>query len=290
MTKKEKEEAQKAREVQHLTKKIRSGVRDQKDNVSCANTLCMLAVFNGLMYGLALTGDSWERKTWWSQSIDEMTITVGLFNLDIDLVCKDSYSNTLCEMMRKWSEHDGGHWTTTEFRDEVCKKSRDQCPIADRLYYAGFIPLVLFPAAAGFECLALLLCYFYWHVKPSAMTRTLSDKCGVLSLACGMGGITGWLAVKPQLTGMPMMWAKMAGQTDASTGMWNGFKEVWMLPCGWCSACASLAIVCNFVRLLSQYGLDYHIDEPDPYGTQESSALLEEAQKAAEAYSYGTRA
>lgn len=249
----------------------------------------MWMVFNGLLYGLALTGDSWEKKTWWSMSIDEMTIKVGLFNMDMDLNCKDSLDNKLCHMMRHWADHDGGHWSTSEFMDAVCKdKQVDSCPTGQRLYYAGWIPLVCFPAAAGFQCLALLLLYFYWHVKPSSLTRVLQDKCGVLALTFGMFGFCGWLAAKPDLAGFPLMWAKMAGQRDAATGVFNGFKEVWIVPFGWCSMAALTAIMGNFICCFSTYGLDYHVDEPDPEGLGETAALMEEAKQEAEAYAYGT--
>merc|ERR1719482_2330813 len=105
-----------------------------------------------------------------------------------------------CNMMHRWADHDGGQWSTKEIREKMCEEEKDACPTVDRLYYAGFPPLVLFPLAAAFECLSLLLLYFYWHASPTSMTRTLADKCSVMACLCGASGIVGWFAMKPWLT------------------------------------------------------------------------------------------
>jgi hypothetical protein len=79
--KRAREEREKSHEVEHLTRKIRSGARDHSDNQACARLLCMWGVFNGLMYGLALLGDSWWQITWHAMSVDDLSITLGLFNV-----------------------------------------------------------------------------------------------------------------------------------------------------------------------------------------------------------------
>lgn len=279
--KKAKDEAAKQKEIEHLSHKLRSGARDQKDNQACARTLCMWAVFNGLLYGLALMGDSWWTVTWQAMSIDELELRLGLFNLQVNLKCKDTVDMKYCNMMHKWADHDAGQWSTKEIRDKMCEEEKNACPTVDRLYYAGFPPLVLFPLAAAFECLSLLLLYFYWHASPTSMVRVLADKCAVMACMSGAAGIVGWFAMKPWLTGLPRLWAEMAGQGNAS-GVFTGFKETWSIPCGWCLVAAGFALCGSFARMISQYNLPFHVDEPDPYGLDERVNLMEEAKKEAE--------
>lgn len=279
--KKAKDEAAKQKEIDHLSHKLRSGARDHKDNQSCARTLCMWAVFNGLLYGLSLMGDSWWINSWHAMSIDNLEIRQGLFNLQISLKCKDSVDMKFCNMMHRWADHDGGMWTTKEIREKMCEMDKNACPFVDRLYYCGFPPLVLFPLAAAFECLSLLLLYFYWHASPTAMIRGLAEKCAVMAALCGAAGIVGFFAIKPWLTGLPRLWAEISGQGHAS-GVFTGFKETFNMPTGWCFCAAAIALAGSFLRLISQYNLPYHIDEPDPYGLDEGSKLMEAATKEAE--------
>merc|ERR1719272_2523530 len=197
-------------------------------------------------------------------SITEMTITTGPFNIKMDLKCKDSVSMELCNMMKKWTDHDGGQWSTNELRDTMCEEDKSTCSEMNRLAYAGYIPLVLFPAAAMFECLSLLLLYVYWHSKPTTMVRNLSAKCGLLAAFCGAAGFVGWMVVMPQMAGFPRMWAKMAGAGDAGGRLFTGFKETWVIPLGWSLGCGMFGILGSFCRILSQYNLPPHVDEPDP--------------------------
>lgn len=285
--KKAREEKQKAHEVEHLTHKIRSGARDHADNQACARLLCMWGVFNGLMYGLALLGDSWWSITWHAMSVDDLSITLGLFNVQIDLTCKDTVDMKICNMMKKWADHDGGHWATQELRDTMCEEYKGACPVVDRLYWAGWPVLVLFPAAAGFECFSLLLLYFYWHVKPSALTRVLADKCGVAALFCAMTGFLAWFTICPWLVGLPRLWCEMAGQQGAASGMFAGFKQTWNFPFRWCFIAGAAGLLGNFCCLMSQLNLPYHVDEPDPYGIDEGANLIAEA-KAEVERTYGT--
>jgi len=288
--KKAKEEASKKHDVEHLSKKLRSGARDHKDNQACARTLCLWALFNGFLYGIALMGDSWWYVQWHAMSIDHMSITLGLFNVKVDIKCKETYVGDmkLCNMMKKWGDHDNGQWATSELRDTMCSEMKSTCSTVDRLYYAGWPPLVLFPAAAVFECMSLLLLYFHWHVKPTAMIRTLADKCGVMSSLCGAFGFVAWFAIKPWLTGLPRMWGEMAGQMGSTASVFTGFKETWTIPMGWCFAASSFALVGTFLRVISQHNLPFHVDEPDPLGLDESFNLLEEAKKEVER-TYGTQ-
>lgn len=278
-----------AKEVDHLVNKRLAGSRDQKDNQACARTLCMWSVFNGLMYGLALMGDSWTVNKWHAMSIDEMTITLGLFNLDVYVKCKDAVDMKLCNMMKPWADHNGGLWATQELRENMCGKDKGTCWTVDRIYFGGWIPLILLPAAAAFQCLSLMSLYFYWHVNPSSMLRIISSKCSALALFCSFVGFCGWFTIRPWMSGVPRMWAEMAGQKGASADVLTGFKETWCMSVGWNLVCAVLGMFGNFGCLFSQMGMDYHVDELDPYGIDENSALLQQAKSEAEAYQTNRR-
>jgi len=291
--KKEAEERQAKHDVEHLTHKLRSGGRDHKDNQSCARTLCMWGVFNGMMYGLALMGDSWSYSAWHATGVEQFSLTLGLFNMDIDLKCRNSFTgqDQFCHMLTKWYKHENGHWSTKEMQEAMCNDpgaSKNTCDVGWRLYYAGWFPLVLYPAAAVFECLSLLLLYFYWHVRPTSMIRILADKCSIMSCICGAMGMTLWFAVRPWLTGFPRYWAEMTDQKNAAASVFNGFKEIWTLPTGWAFICGIIAIFGTFARVMGQYGLPFHIDEPDPYGLDEGVNFGAEAKAEAERMTYGT--
>jgi len=287
--KSEKDRQRDARQVEHLTHKIRSGSRDNKDNQACARNLCMWGVFNGLMYGLALMGDSWTVNKWHAMSIDEMTITLGLFNMDVNIKCKDAIDMKLCNMMRPWAEHNGGQWATQELRTYMCTRDRDTCVTVDRIYFGGWVPLILLPAAAAFQCLSLICLYFYWHVNPSSMLRIISSKCSALAVFCSFVGFCGWFTIRPWMSGVPRMWAEMAGQKGASADVLTGFKETWCMSVGWNLVCALIAMVGNFLCLFLQMGMAYHVEEPDPYGIDENSALIEQAKSQAVNYQAGQR-
>lgn len=273
--KKEKEESRNEWQTQHNTKKLRSALRENADNQSCARTLCIWKVFNGLMYGLALVGDSWTVNSWHAMGIDSMTLNVGLFNMHVDLRCKDTIDMKFCNLMKKWADHDDGLWSIRDLRSQMCQQDKDACWTMDRLYFAGWIPLVLLPAAACFECISLLLLFSYWHAKPTHAMRSMSAKCAVAAIACAGVGFCGWLAVRPWISGIPRLWATMGGQRDAAAGVMFGLKENWCVPVGWCFAAAWIGALGNFVSMFLQMASARHVDEPDKYGLDESSALLE---------------
>merc|ERR1719498_2293213 len=52
--KKAREEKEHKKEVQHVAHMMRSGQRNQEDNMSCANILVMWAILNGLMWAAPL--------------------------------------------------------------------------------------------------------------------------------------------------------------------------------------------------------------------------------------------
>jgi len=288
--KKEKEETRKEREARHMTHALRSGARNNGDNQSCAKTLCMWKVFNGLMYGVALLGDSWTVNQWEAMGIDSMTLSIGLFNMDIDLRCKESVDMKFCNMMKKWADHDDGQWSIKDLQKHMCDEDKDTCWTMGRLYVAGWIPLVLFPLAAAFECSSLILLYLYWHAKPISTMRSMSDKCAVLAVCCAGVGFCCWLGIRPWISGLPRAWATMGGQRDAAAGVFLGFKELWCMPVGWCFICAWTGALGTFVSMFVQLSLPRHVDEPDPYGFDEQSALIEDhVRKETEKY-YGTDA
>lgn len=284
--KKAKEEKEKQREVDRLAHKLRSGERDHKDNQACARQLCMWAIFNGLMFGLALTGDSWITASWWSQSISELRVTLGLFNIEVNLQCNPSALDPkLCNMMKPYANHDNGWWTTVEMREAMCAHSdatQSGCAAAKWVYISGWPPLICFPLAAGFECLSLLILYWYWHGKPSSTTRVLSAKCAALAAFFGCLGFVGYFACGPWLTSLPRKWCDMAGQKEAAMGAFTGFRNTWRQPFGWAAVCAMFALAGTFLRMTFQYNLPFHIDEPDPYGFDENTNLSAEAKKEAE--------
>jgi len=295
-SKKAKEVQHRKQEVEHLGHKLRSLGRDHKDNQACARTLCMFAVFNALMYGLALTGDGWINTSWWSMGIRELRVTFGLFNMNVDLECQpDSVNLKICNMMRPWADHDGGHWTTMELWDTMCHAdttgmTEEGCNSAKWIYRSGWPPLILFPCAAGLECLSLMVLYWYWHGKPCSSSRILAEKLAMAALVCGGLGFVGYMAAGPWLTALPRKWADMAGRKDETSGSFTGLRCTWVMPVGWSLMCGLTALGGNFIRLMSLHGLPFHVDEPDPLGIDESRKLMAMAEMEAERMAYGTNA
>jgi len=279
--KKAKEEKDKKKEVDHLTHMMRSGAREHEDNASCANLLCGWGILNGLLWAVPLLGDSWWNKIWHGMSVDKLAVTVGLFNMEVHLDCKENIvgENSLCYAMEKYAKHNGGHWAILEIQEEMCKHVKDSCSVIERIYTAGFSPLCLLPAAAAFEVLAILLLYFYWHGKPTALVRSLTNKCAVLAPLCGVMGFTGWMIISPYLQELPRFWAAEGGQKDFANGAVFGMKESFTLPMGWCCMMVFFNMISSSIRFFCQFTLPLHINEPDPYGFDESARLIQEAEK-----------
>jgi len=277
--KKAQAEKDKKKEIDHVAHMMRSGNRNQEDNVACANILVMWAVFNGLMWAVPLLGDRWWGKVWHGMSIDKLTVNQGLFNMEIEVNCKDSLDTSLCKAVKKYADHDNGHWAIYEIKEEMCKKVPESCPSMKRMYQAGWAPLCLLPGAAGFEVLAMLLLYFYWHGKPTALVRNLANKCGVLAPITGVLGVTGWLIWCPYMQQLPRWWAAEAGHADFANSAVFGLQAASGIPTGWCFCMLVFAAISSGIRFFCQFTLPFHIQEPDPYGFDESSKLLAEAEK-----------
>lgn len=279
--KREQEEKEKKKEVEQLARGIRTGARNQEDAASCANLLCGWGILNGLLWAVPLLGDSWWTKMWHGLGIDKMTLSVGLLNLVVNVECKSNTlgDNTLCYAMKPYSDHNNGQWAVAELQEQMCKEVKEACAIMDRMYYAAFSPICLFPAAAAFEVLALLLLYFYWHGKPTALVRSLANKCAAMAPLIGAVGFTGWMILSPYMTELPRMWAAAHNHKDFANSAAFGLKETFVLPAGWCTLVAFFNLACSSIRCFVQMTLPNHQHEPDPYGLNENAVLLQEVSK-----------
>lgn len=279
--KQKEEEKHKKKEIDHLSKTMRADARVQKDNQVCAKILCIWAVFNALCWAIPLLGDSWWNKTWQGMGVDNLQIGVGLFNMEINVQCKTDILNAerICHAIEKYSKHDGGHWSTAEIQEEMCKVNKASCPSMNRLYYSGFIPLVLFPTAAALECLAMMLLWFYWHGKPTALVRQMATKCGILAPVAGIFGFCGWLITSPYLHELPRFWAQEAGHKKFADNPLVGLSESFMFPMGWCCCIAFFGALSSIIRFFIQFTMPRHVNEPDEHGFDESSRLVEEAER-----------
>merc|ERR1719456_1870067 len=279
--KKAREEKDKKKEVDHLTHMMRSGAREHEDNASCANLLCGWGILNGLLWAVPLLGDNWWNKIWHGMSIDKLTVGVGLFNMEVHLQCSENMvgENSLCYAIKKYADHDNGHWAILEIQEEMCKRYQPSCGTMNRLYQAGFAPLVLLPAAAAFEVLAILLLYFYWHGKPTALIRGLANKCASLAPFIGVMGFTGWMICSPYLQELPRYWAAEAGHMEFANSSLFGLQESFTLPMGWCCLMVFFNMISSAIRFFIQFTLPFHINEPDPSGLGEETRLLTEAEK-----------
>lgn len=279
--KRQRAEKDKKKEVDQLSKMMRTDARNQGDNQGCAKLLCFWGILNALLWALPLLGDSWWNKTWQGMGVEKLEIGIGLFNLEINLQCKKDILNAerICKSIEKYSKHDGGHWTTEEIAEEMCKAYKGGCPLMNRLYYAGWVPLVTFPGATVFELCSSLLLYFYWHGKPTALVRNLATKCAVMAGIFGVVGFCGWLICSPYLQELPRLWAAEGGNKEFANNSLVGLKEAFMFPCGWCSCVAFIAFFSSFIRFFCQFTLPLHINEPDPFGNDESSRLVQDAER-----------
>lgn len=280
--KRQQEEKEKKKEVEQLARGIRTGARNQEDAASCANLLAGWGILNGLLWAVPLLGDSWWTKMWHGLGIDKMSLTVGLFNLVINVDCKSNTlgENSLCYAMKPYSDHNNGAWAVLELRDQMCREVKEACDVMDRMYYAAFSPLCLFPAAAGFEVLALLLLYFYWHGKPTPLVRSLANKCGAMAPIIGALGFVGWMILSPYMTELPRYWAAAHNHKDFANSAAFGLKETFVVPAGWCVLVAFFNMVSSSIRCFVQMTLPNHQHEPDPYGfPNENEVLLQEVTK-----------
>jgi len=275
------DEKEKQKDVDHLTHMMRSNQRDQEDNRGCANMLVFWGILNALLWALPLLGDSWWNKIWHGMSVDKLTVQVGLFNMEVHVECKDNLVGemALCYAMKKYGDHNGGHWAVLEIQEQMCKDYKPSCSVMERLYTAGFAPLGLLPAAAAFEVLGVLLLYFYWNGKPTSLVRGLANKCSVMAPISGMMGFACWMMISPYLIELPRFWAAEAGHKEFANGAVLGFKESFSLQAGWCCLLLFFNVILSSIRFFCQFTMALHIDEPDPYGFDESTRLVQEAEK-----------
>lgn len=277
-TTKAREEKEKKKEVEHLTHKMREDNRNQGDNESCASVLLFWGILNALLWVVPLLGDSWWTKIWHGLGLDKLVVTVGLFNMEVYVDCTVSDIGGLCASVKKYADHNSGHWTMLEFQNMMCDNWKPSCATVGKLYGAGWIPLCMLPVCAALEVLAILLLYFYWHGKPTATVRNLANKCGALAPFCGALGLSGWMLYSPYLQELPRWWA-----AEANTGIENnalfGLKESFTLPAGWCCLVAFFTLLSSGIRFFIQFTLPEHVNEPDIQGFDESSRLIAEAEK-----------
>jgi len=277
-----KELEKKEKEVHHIEHMMRANQRDQADNKSCANMLVAWGILCALLWAVPLLGDGWWNRLWHASGVDKLEVSLGLFNMEIHLECKENFSGdmSLCYAMKKYADHNQGRWSILEIEEEMCKSYKPSCSVMERLYSAGIAPLVLLPVAAAFETLGVLLLYFYWNGKPTSLIRSLANKCSVMAPFSGMMGFTAWTVIAPYLIELPRLWAAEAGHEVLANGAVMGFKEpVPGLGAGPCSMLLFFNVVLSSIRFFFQFTRPLHVDEPDPYGAQESTRLMEEAEK-----------
>lgn len=243
--------------------------------------LCGWGILNGLFWAVPLLGDNWWNKIWHGMGVNKLTIVLGLFNMEMSLDCTDSVNTSLCSAVKKYADKDSGHWAILELSEAMCKNVPDSCPTMTRLYQAGWAPLCLLPMAAALEVLAILMLYFYWHGKPTALCRNLANKLGVMAPIVGLAGFAGWMAWSPYMQELPRWWAAENGNKEFANNSVFGLKESFTLPTGWCVLMLFFGIISSGIRFFCQFTLPFHINEPDPYQLDESSRLMAEAEKLA---------
>jgi len=277
---KAREEKEKMKEVEHMAHMVRAGNRSNEETKSFASMLIFWGVMNTLLWAAPLLGDSWWHKTWNGLSINKLTIGVGLWNMEIDLECSSTAANEMCKSIKKYTDHNDGHWTITDIDKEMCTNLKAACPMMDRLYEAGFFPLYMLPVSAASEVLGTLLLYLYWHGMPTATMRTLANKSSALALLSGVTAFVAWLVWSPYLQELPRMWiAEATGSKDAANGALFGLKESFMFPMGWCSIVLLMTTISSGMRFFCQFALPCHMDEPELCGLGENAKLMAEAEK-----------
>jgi hypothetical protein len=284
--KKAKDEKHRQKEIEQLTKMMRTGQRDSGDRKTCAQIICFWGIFNALLWTAPLLGDSWWHKCWQGMGIEKLTIDMGLFNMHTAVVCKGSSigatsaADGMCNAMLPYTERPGsgekGAWAITELQDKICKEIPDGCPIMQKMYYSGFAPLIGFPAAAAFEVLSVFLLYFYWHLTPRGMIRTMAVGVGALSPLAGFFGLTGWMIISPMIQELPRLWAQQKGMSIVNSAAF-GLNETFVIPMGWCFMLALVVGISSTTRMVVSRTLGPHFDEPESFNNDESSRLLEEA-------------
>jgi len=280
---KDKLEHQKEKDIDHMKKMMRSGARNSSDSSACAGVLMGWGFLNALLWAVPLLGDSWWNKIWQGLSIDKLTIVVGLFNLHVEVECVDSITgdSRLCDAMKPWTDTNNGNWAMLELKQKMCEEYKDSCSMIGWMAAAGWSPLVCLPAAAAFEVLAVLFLYFYWHGKPTALVRSLGNKCAALGPFFGVIGFMGWMMMSPYMSELPRFWIAMHSQDSKVLGNSSAFglKETFTVPMGWCLVVLFFTMISSSIRFFSQFTLPQHVNEPDPTGFDESARLVEEAEK-----------
>lgn len=274
------DQQKKKEELDRIAAQIRHNGRSQEDNQGCANLLCVWGILNGMMWGCPLLGDVWWQKIWHGLSIDKMTIVLGLFNMKVTVVCKDTFSGNqdLCNAMKPFSDHEGGQWPIKDLSAYMCKKDKATCDMMEKMELAGNAPLVALPSAAAFEVLAVLLLYFYWNGSPSATAKNLAAKCGVMAWFSGLIGFAAWLVMCPYMQNLPRMWAKIGGQEEFANSSLFGLKETFTMPIGWSCGIMLVALVSSFIRFFLQWSMPAHINEPNQDGSAEHAKLMKDAE------------
>jgi len=273
---KEKANHQKHQEKQEhqLAKMMKNQQHTQSDNETCASILCCWGFMNVLLWMAPLLGASWWTKVWHGLGIEKLTVMVGLFTMQVAIECRDTVDNSLCEAIKPYAKHDNGQWVIKDLQKHMCSEAKESCSAMQGMYYAGWSPEFLLPAAAILEVLAVLLLYFYWHGKPSSTLRNLSNKCSVMAPIVGLAGVSGWMMMSPFLSELPRLWAAGAGQKGLANGALFGLKESISLPMGWCAMLVLFNIVSSCVRFFIQFTLPHHTNESD-----EASRLMSDADK-----------
>jgi hypothetical protein len=276
----EKDKKRRDKEIERLAHTMRSGNRNQEDNASCATMLCFWGIFNGLLWAVPLLGDDWWNKVWQGTSVNKLSMKLGLRNMWVGVECTGTTIDQLCHAMQVYGNHDGGLWSLADLRDKMCQAVPGKCGTMNRLYEAGYPPMFLLPGAAGAEVLAILLFYFYWHGKPTALARNTANKLAVLAPALGIVGFIAWMLWSPYMHELPRIWAEEAGNVEFANSSIFGMKETFTLPMGWCCLMAFAAMISSMIRFFVQWTMPFHIHEPDPlYDDSEHRALLAEAER-----------
>jgi hypothetical protein len=265
------------KQAQHLAKMMKNQQNNQSDNQSCASILCCWGFMNVLLWIAPLLGASWWTKVWHGLGIEKLTVVVGLFTMQVGIECRDTVDNSLCEAMKPYAKHDNGQWVIQDLQKHMCKEVKESCSAMQGMYYAGWSPEFLLPAAAILEVLGVLLLYFYWHGgKPTKTLRNISNKFSVMAPVVAVAGVSGWMAMSPYLHELPRFWAAGAGKKGFANSAAFGLKESISLPMGWCAMLVLFNVVSSCVRFAIQFTLPKHCNEAD---SDEASRLMADADK-----------
>lgn len=218
-------------------KKREDRTRGQKyrDSGRAVVAICGLAVVHCIFIAVPLFGERWQYAAYHGSTVGTVTMTSGMFVVDIELDCETNFlERGFCKQVKQL-DIDGRQLSIYRLKERFCGAGllpfMRMCGIFTMLQWMNVYLMICLGSSVILHLLSCGWFYFYWFTKPYVSVRRWATFFYAMAPTLQIIGILGWTCTVYSLNDLPK--ALTAVLSDPTLGV-IGFTHVYEIPYGWC--------------------------------------------------------